>query len=92
MGKKLQGEFFLLSANELESGKVVFYTSKGWDSDSQKAIRIHRNELERYKEIVKTNEDRCLIISAEFVELDESGKIKKLRDKIRNSGLTIKYN
>ena len=92
MGKKLNGDFFLLSANELESGKVVFYTSKGWHRDSKKAIRIDRNELEKYKEIVKIDEDRCLIISAEFVELDEYGKIKKLRDKIRNSGLTIKYN
>ncbi len=92
MVKKLHGDFFLLSANELESGKVVFYTGKGWDRDSKKAVRIDKNELEKYKEIAKNDEDKCLIISAEFVELDELGKIKKLRDKIRNSGLTIKFN
>ena len=91
MGKKLQGDFFLLSANELESGKVVFYTNKGWNSDSKKAFRIHRSQLENYQKIIKIGEDKCLILSPEFVELDESGEIKKLRDKIRNSGITIKY-
>ena len=91
MGKKLEGDFFLLSANELESGKVVFYTPTGWDSDSTKALRIHRNELEKFKKIVKIDEDKCLIISTEIVELDDSGEIKKLRDKIRNTGITIDY-
>ena len=92
MGKKLQGNFFLLSANDLKSGEVVFYTNSGWDSNSKKASRIPRDKLEKYQEIIKIEEDKCLIISPEFVELDESGKIKKLRDKIRDSGATIKYN
>ena len=36
------------------------------------------------------DEKKCIIISPIFVELDESGKIKYLRDKIRDKGLTIK--
>ncbi len=90
MTKKLKGDFFLLSANELQSGKVVFYTKKGWLPNSNKAIKIHRDDLSKYDDIFKKDEEKCIIISAKFVELDESGKIKTLRDKIRDSGLTIK--
>ena len=46
MAKKLQGETFLLSANELRSGKVVFFTSKGWSSYSSEAIKIKVDEIE----------------------------------------------
>ena len=90
MVKKLQGETFLLSANELKSGKVVFFTSKGWSSSSGEAIRIKADEINKYEEISAKEEKKCIIISPKFVELDEAGNIKTLRDKIRNSGITIK--
>ena len=51
MVKKLQGETFLLSANELKSGKVVFFTSKGWSSSSGEAIKIKVDEINKYEEI-----------------------------------------
>ena len=41
----------MLSANELRSGKVVFFTSKGWSSSSSEAIKIKVDEIERYEEI-----------------------------------------
>jgi hypothetical protein len=90
MVKKLQGETFLLSANELRSGKVVFFTSTGWSSCSSEAIKIKVDEIERYEEISIEEEKKCIIISPKFVELDDAGNIKTLRDKIRNSGITIK--
>ena len=90
MVKKLQGETFLLSANELRSGKVVFFTSKGWSSASSEAIKIKVDEIDRYEEISIEEEKKCIIISPKFVELDDTGNIKTLRDKIRNSGITIK--
>ena len=90
MAKKLQGETFLLSANELRSGKVVFFTLKGWSSYSSEAIKIKVDEIERYEEISIEEEKKCIIISPKFVELDDAGNIKTLRDKIRNSGITIK--
>ena len=90
MVKKLQGETFLLSANELKSGKVVFFTSKGWSSSSGEAIRIKADEINKYEEISAKEEKKCIIISPKFIELDEAGNIKTLRDKIRNSGITIK--
>ena len=90
MVKKLQGETFLLSANELRSGKVVFFTSNGWSSSSSEAIKIKVDEIEKYEEISIKEEKKCIIISPKFVELDEAGNIRTLRDKIRNSGITIK--
>ena len=90
MVKKLQGETFLLSANELRSGKVVFFTSKGWSSSSCEAIKIKVDEIGKYEEISAKEEKKCIIISPKFVQLDDTGNIKTLRDKIRNSGLTIK--
>ena len=90
MVKKLQGETFLLSANELRSGKVVFFTSKGWSGSSSEAIKIKVEEVSKYEEISIKEEKKCIIISPKFVELDEAGNIKTLRDKIRNSGITIK--
>ena len=90
MVKKLQGETFLLSANELRSGKVVFFTPKGWSSSSGEAIKINVDEINKYNEISAKEEKKCIIISPKFVELDDGGNIKTLRDKIRNSGITIK--
>ena len=90
MAKKLKGNQFLLSANDLVSGKVVFYSESGWIVNSRKAIKIAKKDIEKYNEIIEKEERKCLIVSAEFVELEESGEIKTLRDKIRNSGLTIK--
>lgn len=90
MVKKLQGETFLLSANELRSGKVVFFTSKGWSSSSGKAVKIKVEEVSKYEEISIKEEKKCIIISPRFVALDDAGNIKNLRDKIRNSGITIK--
>ena len=90
MVKKLQGETFLLSANELRSGKVVFFTSKGWSSSSSEAIKIKVEEVSKYEEISIKEEKKCIVISPKFVELDDDGNIKTLRDQIRNSGITIK--
>ena len=90
MAKKIKGDQFLLSANDLESGKVVFYSESGWIVNSKKALKIAKKDIEKYNEIIEKEERKCLIVSAEFVELEESGEIKTLRDRIRNSGLTIK--
>ena len=61
MVKKLQGETFLLSANELKSGKVVFFTSKGWSSYSGEAIKIKVDEINKYEEISIKEEKNVLL-------------------------------
>ena len=89
MAKKLRGEFFILSANDLRTGQVVFLTEKGWSTSSNQATKIKRNQIDEFQTISDRDEEKCIIVSSKFVELDEKGKIKSLRDKIRNSGLTF---
>ena len=42
MAKKLKGEFFFLSANELKSGKIIFYSNNGWVDDFKQATKISK--------------------------------------------------
>ncbi len=88
--KKLKGDSFLLSANDLLSGKVVFYNKSGWTTKSCEAQKINKRDILKYNKIIEEEEMKCLIVSPVFIELDESGQIKTLRDKIRNSGITFK--
>jgi len=89
MAKKLKGELFYLSANDLKTGEVVFYSDKSWSNDLKKARVIKRNEIEEFERIADINEKNCKIISPIFVELNDDGKIKKLRDIIRHKGITF---
>ena len=89
MAKKLKGELFYLSANDLKTGEVVFYSDKSWSNDLKKARVIKRNEIEEFERIAELNEKKCKIISPIFVELSDDGKIKKLRDIIRYKGITF---
>ena len=90
MAKKLIGEEFYLSANDLTTGEVIYFTKNKWSTDFNKAIKIERNDIEKYEKIAINDEKKCLIIGHFFVELTEDGQIRKLRDKIRKNGLTFK--
>ena len=89
MAKKLKGELFYLSANDLKSGKVVYYSNKSWSRNLNEARIIKRDEIEEFERIANLNEKKCKIISPIFVELSDDGKIKKLRDIIRYKGITF---
>ena len=39
MAKKLQGDLFLLSANDLKTGNVLFYSTEGWCSEAKRAVK-----------------------------------------------------
>ena len=90
MAKKLTGEEFYLSANDLTTGDVIYFAKNKWSTDFNKAIKIKRNEIEKFEKIAIDDEKKCLIIGYCFVELTEDGQIRKLRDKIRKNGLTFK--
>lgn len=89
MAKKLRGELFYLSANDLKSGEVVYYSNESWSKDLNKAQVIRREDIEEYERIADLYERACKIISPTFVELNNNGKIKKLRDLIRYKGITF---
>tara|TARA_A100001011_G_scaffold270672_1_gene279889 strand:+ start:17 stop:346 length:330 start_codon:yes stop_codon:yes gene_type:complete len=88
VAKKLKGEYFIFSANRLKDGKVVFYSEeKNWVTDSNFAKKIFLNEISKFEEFVSLDEKKCLIVSPYLIEVNEEGKIKKLREKIRSKGL-----
>ena len=89
MAKKLKGDSFFLSANDLKTGSVVYYNGDDWSEKVYKAKKINRSEIEEYENIAKKFEDECIIISPIFVELNDDGTIKKLRDIIRKNGTTF---
>ena len=89
MVKKLKGDSFFLSANDLKTGEVVYYDGNNWSKKLEKAKKFYRDEIEKYENIAKKFEKKCIIISPTFVELTNEGKIKKLRDIIRYKGLTF---
>ncbi len=89
MAKKLRGDFFFLSANDLKDGDVVFYGENGWTPEFKKATKIPRNKIEFYESKCKNYEDKCVIVSPIFIEIDENGDILNLRDRIRIKGITI---
>ena len=89
MAKKLKGDSFFLSANDLKTGSVVYYNGDDWSEKIYKAKKINRSEVEEYENIAKKFEDECIIISPIFVELNDDGTIKKLRDIIRKNGITF---
>jgi hypothetical protein len=90
MAKKLQGDFFYLTANDLISGAVVYFNNKNWSENFEDAIKIHKDDLEKYDKIAKDFEKKCFIIGHFFVEINKNGSIRKLRDKIRRKGITFK--
>ena len=67
MAKKLKGDFFFLSANDLKKGDIVFYGKNGWTSEFDEAIKIPRNKIEFYEGKCKVYEDNCIIISPTFI-------------------------
>ena len=90
MAKKLKGDFFFLSANDLKEGGMLFYGKNGWTPEFDESIKIPRSEIEFYEVKCKIYEDNCTIISPTFIEIDENGDVLNLRDKIRINGITIK--
>ena len=55
MAKKLRGELFYLSANDLKTGEVVYYSDKSWSKDLKKARVIRREEIEEFERIANLN-------------------------------------
>ena len=83
MAKKLKGDYFYLTANDLISGHVLYLSNNKWSKYFDEAIKIKRNEIETYEKIALEDEKKCMIISPFFIELTDEGK------KSENSGIKL---
>ena len=91
MAKKLKANIFVYSANDLISGNVVFYSEqKGWVRNFIFAKRIMKEELDKFQEKVSMDLKQNNVINPYLVELNDDGKISKLRERIRFKGLNLK--
>lgn len=91
MAKKLKANIFVYSANDLISGNVVFYSEqKGWVRNFIFAKRIMKEELDKFQERVSMDLKQNNVINPYLVELNDDGKISKLRERIRFKGLNLK--
>ena len=56
--KKLKGELFYLSANDLKTGEVVYYSNKSWSKNLKEARVIRRDEIEEFERIADIKREK----------------------------------
>ena len=56
MAKKLKGDYFYLTANDLITGNVLYFGDNKWSTYFDDAIKIKRNEIETYEKIALEDE------------------------------------
>ena len=90
--KKITGDFFIFSANNLKNGEVVYFDkNKNWVRNSKSAFVFSKEKLDYYEKFVSNDEKKCLIVWPYVVETTKSGQILKHREKIRAEGLKLSY-
>ena len=89
MVKKLKGDTFYLTGNDVKSGSVIYLTKENWSNNFNKAIKIKKNDIDKYQKLANDSEAKGDVISPFFVELNDDGKLRKLRDIIRKDGITF---
>ena len=91
MPKKLNANFFVYSANDLLNGHVLFFSEeKGWIKSFLEAKKISKDDLETFERKMSNELNTNEIINPYPVELNDDGSVKKLREKIRINGLSLK--
>ena len=91
MAKKLNANIFVYSANDLINGHVVFYSgNKGWVNEFTEAKKIMKEDIDHFEKKIASKVKKNLVVNPYLVELNDDGTIKKLREKIRFTGLNLK--
>lgn len=84
MSKVLKGNIFLYSANDLETGRTVYFSLEfGWQKDIKKASKILKDDISKFENIVKLDQSSKTVIGPYLIEINQDGSIVKLREKIR---------
>lgn len=90
MVKKLTGQFYIYSANDLQSGEVVYFSrNSGWVNAAKLATIFNINEILDFNKKIKDNDFNYKIVNPYLVEVCKKGRILKLREKIRLLGINI---
>lgn len=86
MARKPQGPA-LLTANDLLSGVIVYWTGTGWSRDIDAATRANTDEARMALEAAgRAAEDANTVVGAYLITLDASGAPAALRERRRLAG------
>jgi agmatine/peptidylarginine deiminase len=89
MARKLKGPE-VLTANELLSGRIVFWTGSGWGGDIHAATRATDDDVRAALAATgKAEEATNHVVAAYLVEIDGSGTPVELRERRRLAGPSI---
>lgn len=79
----------IVTANRLRDGRVVFHTGAGWSSDIAKAQALSPAEAEAALQQVSLG-TRNEVIAAYATEVDADGLPKRVRERIRVTGPSVR--
>ena len=90
MRKKIRGNYFIFTGNNLKNGSVIYFSKdKKWTKNINEAAIVRRNELQKYEKLVSLDEKNCKVLNPYFFESNISGKTMSLREKIRAKGTNL---
>ncbi len=90
MTKKIKGNYFIFSANNLKDGRVVYLSVNDlWVKDPKNALIFTKENLKYFENKVSLHEKNCLVVGPYIVETNKDGSIIKRRERIRAEGLNI---
>tara|TARA_B100000989_G_C19517780_1_gene462564 strand:- start:507 stop:815 length:309 start_codon:yes stop_codon:yes gene_type:complete len=90
LGKKIRGDYFIFTGNNLENGNVIYFSKKKkWTKNINEAAIVKKDELEKYETLVNIDEKKCKVLNPYFFESNIKGEIVSLREEIRSQGVNI---
>ena len=92
MAKKIRGNYFIFTGNNLENGNVIYFSKKKkWTKNINQAVIVKKDELQKYEKLVSLDEKNCKVLNPYFFESNVKGEIVSLREKIRSNGTNLSF-
>ena len=93
LAKKIKGNYFIFTGNNLENGNVIYFSKKKkWTKNINQAVIVKKDELQEYEKLVGIDEKDCKVLNPYFFESNVNGEIISLREKIRSKGINLLSN
>jgi len=92
LAKKIRGDYFIFTGNNLENGNVIYFSKKKkWTKNINQAVIVKKDELQKYEKLVSLDEKNCKVLNPYFFESNVKGEIISLREKIRLNGTNLLF-
>lgn len=84
--------FYVLSANRLDDGSVVYFTDKEqWSNQAEDAKIVSREDLDETLRVGRRSEEQNIVVGCYGVEVGSGHSVHpvRLRERIRSDGPTV---